>query len=104
VFVLVDEELAKGNPISNKKCIFAFESCQAKHNVMTSKDDIVGNFDEPNVVVGQFGDFHPLTKETSVVCITPTTRLYRLASALGLKVTPTMTTSFILPLRAKCQM
>jgi hypothetical protein len=63
---------------------------------------IVGNFYEPNVVVGQFGDFHPLTKETSVVGITPTTGSCRLVSALGLKVTPIMTTSFILPLRAKC--
>jgi hypothetical protein len=103
MFVVVDEELAKGNSISNKKCIFAFESCQAKHKVMTSKDDIVGNFDESNVVVGQFGDFHPLTKETSVVGITLAIGLYRLTSALGLKVTPIMTTSFISPLKAKCQ-
>jgi hypothetical protein len=70
---------------------------------MTLKDDIVGNFDEPNVVVGQFGDFHPLTKESSVVCITPIIGSYRLASALGLKVTPIMTMSFISPLRTKCQ-
>jgi hypothetical protein len=104
MFVVVDEELAKGNSVSNKKCIFAFESCQAEHKVMTLKDDIVGNFDEPNVVVGQFGDFHPLTKETNVVGITPAIRSYRLVSALGLKVTPTMTTSFILPFRARCQM
>jgi hypothetical protein len=70
---------------------------------MTSKDDIVGNLYEPNVVVGQFGDFHPLTKETNVVGITPTIESWRLVSALGLKVAPIMTTSFILPLSAKCQ-